>query len=128
MKDVLLNLANRELLKFCKENSIDPSGTHVEKVGRGFRYNLVQDDQPPTVVAYISVLFTKNSTPQFSMNNDAKAQRTEKIKKLRENMPGYILGDLTRYTDDSDVLEMCNLNNRHAEIHNMVLSRSKHSK
>lgn len=127
MKDVLLNLANRELLEFCKENNISPSGTHVEKMGRGYRYKLVRDNHPLTTVPYVSVLFSKNNTPQFTMDDDAKTQRAEKIRRLRTNAPGYIFGDKTEYATDSDVLEVCILKDRLAEIHNRAISRSKHN-
>lgn len=126
MKEVLLNLANRELLEFCKENGIDPSGTHVEKMGRGYRYKLVRDAHPFTTVPYVSVLFSKNNTPQFTMDDEAKAQRAEKIRRLRETAPGYIFGDRTKFATDSDVLEVCVLNDRKAAIHNRVLEQSKH--
>lgn len=126
MQDVLLNMANRELLEFCKENNINPSGTHVEKMGRGFRYKLVRDGHPLTTVPYVSVLFSKNNTPQFTMDDDAKAQRTHHIERLRNNMPGYILGDLTPFATDSDVLEVALINDRKAEIHNRAFSQQKY--
>lgn len=124
MKEVLLNLANRELLEFCKENGIDPSGTHVEKMGRGYRYKLVRDEHPFTIVPYVSVLFSKSSTPTFTMDDDAKAQRAEKIRRLRTNAPGYIFGDKTEFATDSDVLEVCILKDRLAAIHNRAITQS----
>lgn len=125
MQDVLLNLANREMLEFCKENGIDPSGTYPEKMGRGFRYRLVQENQPLTTVPFISVTFSKNSVPTFTMDDDAKAQRDDKIKRLRHNC-GYILGEkLTPLASDADVLTICDINDKKAEIHNRAFSRSK---
>lgn len=128
MKDVLLNLANRELLEFCRENGIDPSGTHVEKMGRGYRYRLIRDEEPFTTVPYVSVLFSKNNTPQFTMDDNAKAQRAGKIKRLRENMPGYIFGELTQYASDSDVLDVCILKDRIAKIYNRAVDQQKRNK
>jgi hypothetical protein len=125
MKDILLNLANREMLEFCKENGIDPSGTHVEKMGRGYRYKLVREEKPFSTVPYISVLFSKNNTPQFSIDDDAKEQRAQKFKRLRQNMPGYIFGDLTPYATDDEILEACELKNRLAALHNKAVDRKK---
>lgn len=122
MQDVLRNLANRELLGFCKENGIDPSGTYAAKDGRGFKYSLFYQNTDERLA---SVTFTKNSVPQFTMSDKAQAQRNQKIERLRNNAPGYILGELTQYATDSDVLEMCQLNDRKAEIHNRAAAQSK---
>jgi len=125
MQDVLLNLANRELLAFCKENGIDPSGTHVEKMGRGFRYKLVVDDNPLTTVPYVSVLFSKNNTPQFTTDGNAALQRARKIERLRNNAPGYIFGELTTYASNQDVLDIAYMKDEIAKIYNRAFSRSK---
>lgn len=122
MENVLRNMANRELLDFCKENGIDPSGTICQKDGRGFRFSLYQTENGYKLV---TVLLSKGSVPTFTISLKAQEQRNAKIKKLRENMPGYILGDLTQYASDSDVLEVCEINNRKAEIHNRALNQSK---
>jgi hypothetical protein len=127
MENILMNLANRELLGFCKENGIssnglDQQGSHVVKNGRGFHFSLVNNSDG---YAYVTVTFHKNQTPTFTVSEQAKDQRAAKIKRLRENMPGYILGDLTPYATDSDVLEICDLNDRKAEIHNRALSQKK---
>lgn len=123
MKDILLNIANRELLAFCKENGVDPSGTYAEKAGRGYKYNLIKQS---TGQMLVSVTFTKNNTPDFRMSEEAQAQRKDKIERLRTNMPGYILGNLTPFATDSDVLEICEINDRKAAIHNRAISQKKY--
>lgn len=123
MELILLNLAHRELLGFCKENGIDPSGSHVVKTGRGYTYSLIRDELGRELVG---VTLSKNSTPSFRLSEEAKTERATKIKRLRENMPGYVLGDLTLYATDSDVLEICDINDRKAEIHNRALNAKKY--
>lgn len=59
MKEVLLNLANIHLINLCKEKGVDCSGTHVEKMGRGFTYILVNEGGKPVAV----VRFSKNTVP-----------------------------------------------------------------
>lgn len=58
---------------------------------------------------------------------DSDEMTAAKVKKLRENMPGYTLGEkLVPFATDWELLEVCELNNRKAEIHNRVFERSKH--
>ena len=60
MEKILQNLALIDLIKYCKEKNIDPSGTHLEKAGRGFRYSLVNDRTGKNIV---TVFFYKNGVP-----------------------------------------------------------------
>ena len=62
MQDILRNLASIHLLAYCKENGVDPSGTHTEKKGRGFTYALVDSSNGDYI---IHLTFTKYSTPRF---------------------------------------------------------------
>lgn len=62
MQDVLRNLANFLLIEFCKEQGIDPSGSHVMKNGRGFVYSLVSTG---TERPFVSVAFSKHSSPIY---------------------------------------------------------------
>ena len=71
MKEVLLNLANIYLIGLCKAENIDCSGTHVVKNGRGFTYDLIQDD---TQKALVSVTFTKNTQPRYRVWVENKAK------------------------------------------------------
>lgn len=66
MKEVLENLANWLLVKFCEENSLDCSNTHIAKNGRGFKYSLVKNN---TGQAFITISFTKHSSPTYFKNN-----------------------------------------------------------
>ncbi len=66
MKQILQNLATIDLLTFCKENKIDPSGTHVYKYPRRFEYALVRDE---TGRGIITVSFYKNSVPSHFIHN-----------------------------------------------------------
>jgi hypothetical protein len=61
MKDILFNLALIDLTKFCIDNDIDCAGSHLIKVGRGFKYALINDKTGKEIV---SVLFHKHSTPE----------------------------------------------------------------
>lgn len=62
MHQILLNLANIDLITFCKANNIDCSGTHVVKKGRGFTYSLV--DQI-TRNSRLDVTFHKSQVPTY---------------------------------------------------------------
>ena len=121
MQDILKNLANIELLNFCKTNGIDPSGTRCEKYKRGANYALyvIETGEP-----LVTVDFSKNNVPQFGMSEEASSQRLKKINRLRTNAPGYILGELTPYASDSDVLDVCEMSDRKATIHNRALSQA----
>lgn len=59
MKDIILNLANINLINFCIENNIDCSNTHIVKNGRGYNYSLVRNG-----VSIVTVMFSKNSVPK----------------------------------------------------------------
>jgi len=62
MQDILRNLANLELLRYCKNSGIDTLGTYVLKVGRGYTYGLCHSG---TIRPIVTVTFTRNSTPIF---------------------------------------------------------------
>jgi hypothetical protein len=59
MKEILLNLALIEANKFCKENGIDYSGTHLVKEPKPFTYSLNKNNGHQLV----RVQFHKNSVP-----------------------------------------------------------------
>ena len=44
MEKILKNNALVELLNYCKESGIDPSGTHILKYPRKYMYSLIKDD------------------------------------------------------------------------------------
>lgn len=128
MQDVLQNTAHILLMNFCKENGIntngvDQQGSTVAKNGRGFKYSLVNISDG---YAYITVTLSKNSVPHFTLSDEAKQQRAHKVDRLRNNMPGYVLGDLTPFASDADVLEVCDLNDKKAAIHNRAFSAKKY--
>lgn len=60
MKEILHNIAHLDALNYCKENNIDPSGTHLIKYPRTFTYALIkyEDDR-----AILTTTFYKNRTP-----------------------------------------------------------------
>jgi hypothetical protein len=63
MQSVLLNLALIHLNRYCQECGIPISGSHVTKVGRGFRYSLVSSDTGATIA---TVTFHKSQVPTFT--------------------------------------------------------------
>ena len=67
MKEILSNLAMLDLLQFCEQNAIDPSGTHVYKYPRAQRYALVRDVDGR---ALVTVSFYKNQVPHHSLPHD----------------------------------------------------------
>ena len=122
MEHILLNIVSHKLLDFCRENGIDPSGTVVQKEGRGFRFGLYRQD---TGYEILSVILKKNDTPEFLMSEEAQAQRTKRVNYLRDKIPGYTLGALAPFATDSDLLEVCELNNKKAKIHNRALAQKR---
>ena len=60
MKEILSNLALLENIKFCKENKIDCSGTHLYKMPRKYHYYLVNDE---TGKALVVTIFHKSQVP-----------------------------------------------------------------
>lgn len=60
MKKILANLAMIENLKFCKQNGIDCSGTHLYKMPRKYHYYLVSNE---TGKALVVTIFRKNAVP-----------------------------------------------------------------
>jgi len=62
MKEILANLALIYLNNFCKEHSIDYSGTYLVKVNRMFLYRLIKDENGKSIA---SVLFSKHSLPLY---------------------------------------------------------------
>ena len=71
MKEILSNLALIHLNDFCKSADIDISGTHIIKRKRGFKYDLVKDN---TKITIATVLFTKNTVPNFIINQERTNQ------------------------------------------------------
>lgn len=65
MEKVLLNLANIDLINFCREQGIDCSGTSIVKIGRGFTYSLVSSEKRQAIA---TVSFSKNSVPSHYIN------------------------------------------------------------
>ena len=65
MKEILFNLALIHTLNFCKQNDIDPSGSHLFKYPRRFTYALVNDK---TGQAIVTVSFYKNRVPEYSVH------------------------------------------------------------
>lgn len=63
MDKVLLNIALFTLSDFCKSRGLDISGSHVEKVGRGFRFRLIRDATGEQIA---NVVFSKNARPHLS--------------------------------------------------------------
>lgn len=69
MEQILLNLANIYLLEYCKQMGIDPSGSYVKKMVRGYVYGLCnQDDHKP----FVQVTFKKTSVPEFWWGDAAR--------------------------------------------------------
>lgn len=60
MKEILFNLALIDAVKFCKENNIDCSGTHLYKYPRKYTYALIKDKDNKAIV---TVTFHKNGVP-----------------------------------------------------------------
>jgi len=63
MEQILFNLANIHLMNFCKENNIDCSGSHVQKLKRKFNYNLLSSSNE--LIA--SITFHKNQIPTYQL-------------------------------------------------------------
>lgn len=61
MKDILFNLAMLDTLQFCKNYGVDPSGSHLVKDGRGYRYTLTRTETGKSIV---SVVFKPRSVPE----------------------------------------------------------------
>jgi hypothetical protein len=61
MKERLFNLALIDTLNFCKANNIDPSGSHLVKAKRGYKYTLLQT---ATNRPLVSVTFKPSSVPE----------------------------------------------------------------
>jgi hypothetical protein len=66
MNDILKNMALVHLNNYGKENSIDISGTHLVKNGRGFKYSLCKDE---TNRALLTVSFHKMSVPTYFIHS-----------------------------------------------------------
>ena len=67
MKEILYNMANLHLINFCLDNNVDCSDSRTMKVGRGFRYYLVRNDNGRTIA---TVTFHKQQSPTYSINPD----------------------------------------------------------
>ena len=62
MEQILQNLAMINLINHCKEQKIDPSGTHIYKYPRRFTYALLKDE---TGEALATITFYKSSIPTY---------------------------------------------------------------
>jgi len=66
MKEILQNIATLELLRYCKDNNIDPSDTYTYKYPRQWIYALVNNE---TDRAVVTVSLCKNRVPSFTIHN-----------------------------------------------------------
>ena len=67
MKEILFNLALIDLIKFCKDNNLDCSGTHATKQPKPYwTYALVRDNDGCIIA---TVTFSKNATPMHTITN-----------------------------------------------------------
>jgi hypothetical protein len=62
MKQIIQNLALFGLVQYCLNNDIRCSGSHVQKRGRGFTFDLVDTE---TGKPLASVTFSKISAPAY---------------------------------------------------------------
>jgi hypothetical protein len=67
MKEILFNLALIDLIKFCKDNGLDCSGSHAVKSRRCWTYTLINDQSGRAIV---TVTFSKNATPTHTITNN----------------------------------------------------------
>lgn len=65
MKNILENLALIQLDIYGKNHGIDISGTHLIKIGRGFKYGLCSNTTGETI---LTVSFQKHAVPTYSHN------------------------------------------------------------
>ena len=72
MKEILFNLALLDTIKFCRDNGIDCSGSHLVKNGRGYNYSLVRDSGG---LPLVTVGFSKNSVPTHYVHTGHSLQR-----------------------------------------------------
>lgn len=74
MQQILHNMALIMLTTFCREHSIDCSGTYCVKNGRGFTYSLRADpysravDPLGPIVEIASITFHKSSVPTYQIH------------------------------------------------------------
>jgi hypothetical protein len=66
MKEILFNLALIDLIKFCKDNNLDCSGTHLNKCPKPWTYELVRDKDGHIIA---TVKFSKNATPTHTITD-----------------------------------------------------------
>lgn len=69
MKDILQTQANLQLLDFCIQSGIDPSGSYVKKIGRGFTYGLAQESDGKV---FVQITFKKRAVPEFWWGDAAR--------------------------------------------------------
>lgn len=69
MDKILLNLANIHLLEYCRQMGIDPSGSYVRKMRRGYVYGLCNqsDDR-----VFAQVTFKKSAVPEYWWGDAAR--------------------------------------------------------
>lgn len=63
---ILLNLANIDLINFCKENKIDCSDTYIYKYPRHYTYALLRGGDHRAIV---TTSFSKNSVPVHTIHD-----------------------------------------------------------
>ena len=66
MKEILANLALIDLVKFCKNNNLDCSGTHLTKQPKPWTYALVRDKDYHIIA---TVKFSKTATPTHTITD-----------------------------------------------------------
>ena len=64
MKEILFNLALIDANKFCKDNGIDYSGTHLFKYPRRWTYALIKSE---TGKAILTTTFYPNQVPSHAI-------------------------------------------------------------
>lgn len=67
MKEVLFNLALLDAIRFCEENNIDCSGTHLIKYPRKFIYQLCRDRDG---LALVTLKFYKNQATSHAISSN----------------------------------------------------------
>ena len=62
MKEVLQNMALLDTNRYCHENNIDMSSTHIYKYPKHFTYALLKSE---TGRALVTITYYKNRTPSY---------------------------------------------------------------
>ena len=67
MEEIIYNLALIDAIKFCKDNNIDCSGTHLYKYPRKWTYALLRDKDNRAI---ITTTFYKSQVPTHYIHNN----------------------------------------------------------